>query len=331
MNHLDQFPLFEKLDGNLRPEDVFLCLADQPHVVFFDSASRESDLGRFSFLAADPFEWITQTADSGDALKKLAAALQQHPALPHADLPPFQGGAAGLLGYDLARNFETLPRAAIDDFPMPALAVGLYDVVVAFDHETAESWIISQGFPEVEFEARRERAEFRLRQMKHWLARGPQVPSSVVSQSISESQLAPQFSVEANGITSNFSADAYRQMIRRAVDYIHAGDVFQVNLSQRLLCVARSGSVELYLRLREKNPAPYAGYFDLGDWQVCSSSPECFLTLRNSEVETRPIKGTRGHGSPILQIQRHAGASFPTLRRQPGRFRYRRWSRCGGP
>jgi para-aminobenzoate synthetase component 1 len=95
-------------------------------------------------------------------------------------------------------------------------------------------------------------------------------------------------------VTSNVSHAAYLAMIRRAVEYIHAGDVFQVNLAQRLLSRASLPPVELYLRLRQRNPAPYAGYFDLGHSQVISASPECFLTVRGGQVETRPIKGTRG-------------------------------------
>jgi para-aminobenzoate synthetase component 1 len=299
----DVLPLAERLPAELSPVDVFARLANLPHVVFFDSAAREGDLGRYSFIAADPFQWITQPADGSDALAVSQAALQQYPALPRPDLPPFQGGAAGLLGYDLARSLESVPSAEVNDFPVPALAVGLYDVVVAFDHDTHEAWIISQGFPETDATARRERAESRLEQMKRWLSREPDLTSDGIVQQIPVSQLAPQFEVEADRVTSNMSADAYRQMIERAVEYIHAGDVFQVNLSQRLLCPARGNSVELYLRLREKNPAPYAGYFDLGDWQICSSSPECFLTLRDGEVETRPIKGTRGRsGRPEADL-----------------------------
>ncbi len=303
MNHPDLLPLAERLPAELRPVDVFAQLANLPHVVFFDSASREGELGRFSFVAADPFHWITQPPDGSDALAVLQSAVQQYPALPRPDLPPFQGGAAGLFGYDLARSLESFPPAAINDFPVPALAVGLYDVVVAFDHDTHEAWIISQGFPETDPQARRERAESRLVQMKKWLAGGLEPSTDGALQAIPESRLAPQFEVEADGVTSNLSADAYRQMIERAVEYIHAGDVFQVNLSQRLLCPSHSSSVELYLRLRDKNPAPYAGFLDLGDWQICSSSPECFLTLRDGEVETRPIKGTRGRsGMPEADL-----------------------------
>ena len=103
---------------------------------------------------------------------------------------------------------------------------------------------------------------------------------------------APQFAV-AEGITSDFSREAYLAAVARAVEYIHAGDIFQVNLSQRLLMPATSSSVELYERLRLRNAATFAGYFDLGDYQLASASPERFLEVRGDAVETRPIKGTR--------------------------------------
>ena len=82
-------------------------------------------------------------------------------------------------------------------------------------------------------------------------------------------------------------------MVERAIEYIHAGDMFQVNLAQRLLLPAHESAVALYLRLRRRNPATFAGYFDLGDFQIASASPERFLQVAGGEVETRPIKGTR--------------------------------------
>ncbi len=303
MTRPDDLPLFEHLPVGLAAVDVFRRLAVLPHVVFFDSASREGELGRHSFVSADPFQWMSNTATDDDPLAVSQAARQRYAALPRPELPPFQGGVAGLIGYELARSLEKLPAAEINDFPIPALAMGLYDVVVAFDHKTDAAWIISQGFPETEHAARRERAAARLAQMKSWLADNATATSENALPRTPLAHLAPQFDVSADGVTSNLSPDAYRRMVERAVDYIHAGDVFQVNLSQRLLAPARSNSVELYLRLREKNPAPYAGYFDLGDWQICSTSPECFLTLRNGEVETRPIKGTRGRsGMPEADL-----------------------------
>jgi para-aminobenzoate synthetase component 1 len=93
-------------------------------------------------------------------------------------------------------------------------------------------------------------------------------------------------------LTSNFSAPSYLAAVQRGIDYIYAGDVFQVNLSQRLLHPAVDDSVTLYHRLRERNAAPFAGYFDLGASQIISASPERFLRVAEGRVETRPIKGT---------------------------------------
>jgi para-aminobenzoate synthetase component 1 len=118
------------------------------------------------------------------------------------------------------------------------------------------------------------------------------------------SDLATQFTVPGPaGLTSNFSADDYRAAVRRAIDYIHAGDIFQVNLAQRLLLPAASDPLNLYLRLRQRNPAPFAGWFDWGATQIISASPERFLRVQGRvgsahrspelHVEARPIKGTR--------------------------------------
>jgi para-aminobenzoate synthetase component 1 len=100
---------------------------------------------------------------------------------------------------------------------------------------------------------------------------------------------------------SNFSPDGYRQAVSRAIKSIIAGDVFQVNLAQRLLFPSQDDAVSLYLRLRQCNPATFAGYFDLGDFQIASASPERFLRVARGEVETRPIKGTRRRtGTPAI-------------------------------
>ena len=120
-------------------------------------------------------------------------------------------------------------------------------------------------------------------------------------------QLAPQFATgKLPELTSNFSREAYLEMVRRGVEYIYAGDVFQVNLAQRLLYPAREDAVSLYLRLRERNPAPFAAYFDLGDFQIVSASPERFLKVENRRVETRPIKGTRPRTGQLQADQRVA-------------------------
>ena len=301
-------PLVEALPTGVSAIVAFERLATLPHVVFFDSAARDPRLGRYSFVAADPFAWIEQAADGSDALATIERLWSEF--APHAaaqpGLPPFQGGLAGLLSYDLNRSLERIAAPRFEDLQTPALAIGAYDVVVAFDHIEHRAWLISQGLPEIDPHARRERAEARLAQFKSLLFGDLPVSGSQAVAAIALKELAPQFAMPMLGVTSNLSAAAYREMVRRGVEYIHAGDLFQVNLAQRLLHAATSSSLDLYLRLRERNPAPYAGYFDLGEWQICSASPECFLTVRDRQVETRPIKGTRGR-SPAPEADLFAG------------------------
>jgi para-aminobenzoate synthetase component 1 len=298
-NETESLPLIERLDSSLDAADVFQRLSRLPHVVFFDSAMRHPQLGRYSFVAADPVDWISVPADGSDALGPLANRASQLTGAFRADLPPFQGGWAGLFGYELAGSLERVPRAAIDEFQTPALAVGLYDVVVAFDHREGAAWIISQGLPASDADVRRENALRRLAQFRTWISEpAPSSGTSLIGASVtklSNKELSQQFPVaDHQSLTSNFSPDGYRTAVRRVIDYIQAGDVFQVNLSQRLLHPAQAPTVDLYCRLRERNPAPFAGYLDGGTWQVASASPERFIRIENGHVETRPIKGTRG-------------------------------------
>jgi para-aminobenzoate synthetase component 1 len=105
---------------------------------------------------------------------------------------------------------------------------------------------------------------------------------------------APQFETRlGGGWLGNFDSCGFREVVQKARDYIYAGDIFQVNLSQRLLCPARCDSADLYQKLRQVNAAPFAGYFDLGTAQIISASPERFLQVKERWIETRPIKGTR--------------------------------------
>lgn len=293
-------PLVREIEPAPDPEKVFRQLSDKPHCLFLDSANRDPELGRYSFVAADPFQFLTAATDSADALRSLAAALQRWASRPLPGLPPFQGGAAGLFSYDLSRGMLRAPHRQIDEFRVPALAIGLYDVVIAFDHQTDRCWIISHGLPAADAAARHARARQRIDQMRRWLDRTPGAPprrqlaTCRAGGTIPSSQLARSFPIAGlEGLTSNFSATGYRRAVQRAIDYIHAGDVFQVNLSQRLLHPAEDDSVALYLRSRHLNPATFAAYFDLGPFQIASASPERLVSLRDGQAEARPIKGTR--------------------------------------
>ncbi len=298
-------PLVVELLPPPDPAAAFARLARQRKVLFLDSAQRQRELGRYSFLTCDPFDYWQAPADGSDALGELERRLQpwQHLAATEAqagtaELPPFTGGAAGLLSYDLGRSLERVPLPAYDEFELPALAMGLYDTVLAFDHVAQRAWIISHGFPETTTQGRRERAAARIKQFQGWLQQPVAAARDFLElksgSELAEAQLAPSYPLsQLPGLLSNFTAKKYLASVQRAIDYIYAGDIFQVNLSQRLLHRAVDDAAALYLRLRDRNPATFMAYFDLGQTQIASASPERFVQIRNGLVETRPIKGTR--------------------------------------
>lgn len=291
----DPYPLVAELTPAPDAEQAFLRLCDRPHCLFLDSARRDPLLGRYSFVACDPFEYFALSPDDAGAFSEVARRVRGLKSATVPGLPPFQGGAAGLFSYDLCRGLERLPQPARNEFQLPGMAIGLYDALLAFDHQQGRAWIISQGYPETDAQLRRRRAEQRLEGIRRRLAAPAAQPAAESGGAhLAVSELAPQFPVSRlPGLTSNFSPAAYLTAVRRAIDYIYAGDIFQVNLSQRLLFPARDHAVDLYLRLRRRNPATFAGYFNLGDFQIVSASPERFLQVRDRRVEARPIKGTR--------------------------------------
>lgn len=296
-------PLVAELPPSWQPKELFQKLSHLKHCLYLDSALRHDALGRYSFVAADPFAFTSVPADGSDALGQLELPLRQMRASTVPGLPPFQGGAAGLLAYDLGRSLEQIPIPRFDEFQLPAMAVGFYDVVFAFDHVMQRAWVISQGFPDTEPLARRDRAEARLRFFQAQLARPAQATFSA-NQALRLDELSAQHIVgQTPDLYSNFTAEQYENVLRRAIEYIYCGDIFQVNIAQRLLYPARNDPVTLYLRLRERNRAPFAGYFDLGTHQIVSASPERFLQIRDRVIETRPIKGTRQRSrNPVADL-----------------------------
>ncbi len=281
---------------------AFSAFCDQPAVLLLESTLPHPRLGRYSFLTADPavLEIRPRVGYGANPFAGLHAHLERFAARSVEDLPPFQGGAAGLLSYELGQAWEQIPRARFDEFQMPDMAVGIFDWVIAWDHSTNRAWIISHGFPHTKRGARTDRAARRLAEVKARLESG--IGTAAIGRNsrcagplLPAEQLAPQFPApNLEGLTSNIPRDAYLQKVERACEYIRAGDIFQVNLSQRLLYPLLQPPGELYVRLRRCNPAPFSGYFGVDDWAVVSSSPERFLRVWGDEIETRPIKGTRG-------------------------------------
>ncbi|WP_010586071.1 aminodeoxychorismate synthase component I [Schlesneria paludicola] len=296
MTTSSQQPFVEQLDPALDVVTAVRALAHWPRLLLLDSALQRQPVGRYSFLTADPVaHWQLDAPRYGlDPFADVSAAWERWQGAAVPGLPPFQGGIAGLLGYELGQCWERIPSAVHNEFQLPVMAVGLYDWVLAWDHFAGTLWLISQGWPETDEDRRSRRAADRLHQVKTELSKA--VPASDSSSPTPRMDLsfAAQFPLgETANVTSTFTRDEYLRNVARVIEYIYAGDVFQANLSQRLLAPAPCPSLELFARLRTVNPAPFAALMQWDDWSIVSASPERFLCVTDGEVETRPIKGTR--------------------------------------
>lgn len=289
--------LVSELPDAPTPAEACARFLDLPFPLLLESAQRSPELGRFSYLTADPWHVLGRISGNADPFAALQALLARYRLEPHTDLPPFQGGAAGYLSYDLCHWLETVPAPRFDDLDLPDLCLGLYDWTLAWDHASGRTWLFSTGLPEVG-PKRQARATSRADWVRERLAAGPAPRMSLPRAAASRPEAGPPtYPMDGmSGIASTFTREQYLRAVERTREYILAGDIFQANLSQRLEARVEEHPFELYTRLRARNPAPFAAYFDFGEAAVASASPERFLLLRGDRVETRPIKGTSPRG-----------------------------------
>ena len=261
---------------------LFETVADLPWAVFLDSGGHHLTQSRYDIIAAEPHTTLVTRGklteirsdaielSREDPLVLLRQYLEFDPAAA-CDLP-FTGGALGYFSYDLGRRFERLPAFAEDAEKMPEMAVGIYDWAVVVDHLGKRSWLVAQG----------RRADTKAR----WTELVARFSAAPV-----ERARVP-FRITAP-LASNLARERYATAFRRVLDYIHAGDCYQINLAQRFAAPAAGDPWLAYQALRVINPAPYAAYLNTPHGQILSASPERFLKLERGSVETKPIKGTR--------------------------------------
>ena len=264
------------------PDPFATCVrcSTLPYLLFLDS-SAHGLLGRYSFLTADPVA-LARTPDEARAL------LRRHARPPVPGLPPFQGGIAGYLGYDWGAELERVARPAPDRLTpqISDVVLALYDWVIAWDHLEEKAWLISTGIED----GGRGQSEQRAAARATWvnerlLAAAPSLPDDPLP--------------VAKPPQPNVTRAEYEAGVSRIREYIAAGDVYQVNLSQRFQAPFRGSPLALYRRLRARNPAPFGVYLDFAGTVVTSISPERFLRCDAGTrlAEARPIKGTRPRGT----------------------------------
>jgi para-aminobenzoate synthetase component 1 len=268
------------------PGEVFSRIRGKSGAFLLESTAK-GELGRWSFLGCAPAATLEATesearltsgstvletwSDPFSALDELTSRYRPE-GRPDGLSPPFRAGFVGYLGYDLARLIERVPTSATDDLRLPLMRLSLVDQIFSYDNRTG-TWFETNTHLEDFDLAQRQAAWARTRGA---LRQGPGV--------------LPSFS--AGRALSRTGDEMYLQSVRRVLDLIAAGDVFQVNLSHRLEAPFAGDAFAYYLRLAELSPAPFAAYLAWPDLALAGCSPERFLRCSGGRVETRPIKGT---------------------------------------
>ncbi len=317
------------------PVSAFLklrALAPGEPCFLLESAEQGQRMGRYSFIGFRPRSVLRWSlGDEGDPYALAAehvARFRQAPLLTDvaggamaAGGFPFMGGAVGFFGYDLVRTVEPLAEPNPDPLGLPDMALMLSDALVIFDHLKHTVTILVNADLEVESDAERAHASAAktIAEIRGALA-GPvpqaenvTSPSGVASPSGVESPRGVAGPSDVAGprampeFQSNMSREDFEGMVARIVEYIFAGDAFQVVPSQRWSAPVPVEAFSIYRGLRAVNPSPYMYFLDFGDFQVAGASPEPLLTVSGSHVSTRPIAGTRPRGATPEEDRRMAG------------------------
>jgi para-aminobenzoate synthetase component I len=295
--------VIQELATTHTPESLGRRLLGEPGLVVLRSSLFDSPQARYSFVAARPFLRLRsfgsrcELADAagtriqfGNPWALLDELMARYELLEEADLPFPLGGCFGYWGYDLKNFVEPkLPRRAICDLDLPDCGVGFYDSLVVFDHRLEKTWVVSTG---LQADGSRSSA---------WAEQQVELWRGHLEGTVPPSRSSCAANERAAAAASNLSRLEFIELVHRAQAYIRAGDIYQVNLSHRLAAPFKGSGWELFERLAMVSPAPFAAYWDGGDFQLASSSPELFLRVSGSHIQTRPIKGTRPRSADPLR------------------------------
>jgi anthranilate/para-aminobenzoate synthase component I len=311
------YPLYKEVSYR-EPYKIYENLNIEGEGILLESVKGPFNIARYSFIAFDPYlifkskdreieirkspQYLSSVVSFREPLEKLKELLKVYPQKDLDELPPFQGGAIGLISYDFVRYLEKIPELSIDDIKIPDVHFIFVDKVIAFDHMREKAWIIiSPGVRETELGYRDlSNIDWNNAYDKavEWL--------SLISEKIDDLNLDKEEKVlKANNffvpeLNYEMTKKDYMDIVKKAKEYIAQGDIFQANLSQRISSyVGDISPWDIYKTLRKVNPSPFSVYADLGDYYIVSSSPERLIKVKGVTVETRPIAGTRPRGKNI--------------------------------
>jgi len=298
-------PVYRRLLGDsLTPVSAFHKIDAGSSACLFESVIGGEKVGRYSFLAADPFleleasgSQVTITSPGGTESftcdDPLAVLKQRVDAIRSASLPalpPFTSGAVGYAGYDVVRYVEHLPNAPQNDRGLPDLAFAFYDHMVVFDHVNKTNVVVAMARvgAGVDLEAAYADAQRRVDKLVAQL----EGPGPTLEPADIHAAGPPTIAY-----TSNFAQADFEKAIEKCVEYIRAGDIFQVVISQRLELEIHSPPFEIYRTLRVVNPSPFMFYLRTPRVTLVGSSPEIMVRVVDGRVTVRPLAGTRRRGA----------------------------------
>jgi anthranilate synthase component 1 len=281
-------PVFREVTADLEtPVSAYLKVQRGEYSFLLESVEGGERLGRYSFIGTEPYRVLHASPDAAvDPLRRIEEELARFQVVPIPGLPRFHGGAVGYLAYEAARRFERLPAPAADPQALPEAIFMFTDTLLVFDHLQHKIKVVSHARLDGDVDAAYRQATWRIDELVGRLSR----PLSLPPEEPAPPRASPQ---EAS---SNVSRDRFLAAVERARDYIIAGDVIQVVLSQRLSLRTDACPFEVYRALRAINPSPYMYYLRLGDAHIVGSSPEMLVRVEDGVVATHPIAGTRPRG-----------------------------------
>jgi anthranilate synthase component I len=283
------------IDDCETPVSAFLKLRESGPAFLLESAD-QGRVGRYSFIGFRPRKVLRWSlGDPGDPYALAAAELRSFRAAPLDGLPPFAGGAVGMFAYDLVRTVEPLGEPNPDPVGLPDLALMLSDTLVVFDHLKHTVTVLSNVYADEDLEASYRRALETIAEVR-WRLAGP-VPRP--SRPPAGERSAPTFQ-------ANMPREQFEAMVARIIEYIYAGDAYQVVPSQRWSAPVPVEAFSIYRGLRAVNPSPYMYFLDFGDFEVAGASPEPLITVSGRHVSTRPIAGTRPRGATAEEDRKMA-------------------------
>jgi anthranilate/para-aminobenzoate synthase component I len=296
------------------PYKLYEALYCPENSILLESVKGPLNIAAYSFIAVDPYMVLkvkngevsiksmvkgreAGTVSFRNPLDRLKELVDAYPQKTDSLLPPFQGGAIGMFSYDFVRYIEDIPCNAIDDLNIPDAHFLMVDKILAFDHRQDKAWIIAcpgardtelgfKNISDIDWSSAYDEAEEELKKLN---------ALSVKRNELKESSRITDYGLRS--LNYEMPKEQYMDIVRRAKEYIAAGDIFQANLSQRISSfIGDESPWNIYKTLRSINPSPFAAYADFGDYHVVSSSPERLVRVHKGIIDTRPIAGTRPRG-----------------------------------